>query len=214
MLGGLIGACRKRITSLETFYAANDLHERASEVERTRLRLKRAVRDAEVALEQHHAHTTTPPAPRTSTTQLRVRLTPEEFEDLQQRRTAHRQSQAHLTKGEGKLMWEHTAARPGHTVSRLHGVAGLISEGPWSDPARFSHREDTDAAKWITKDGFDSTGKHPQRLQPRASEVTGPSAGPYTTSRAEVVLVRPNETPYSVDKNNRFTPIVTTGSRT
>ena len=179
-----------RIQQLEQFYGDNDLHEKASVVEHQRLKLKRMLRSIDPIIEnaKHEQK------PRKAVTQLRISLTAQEFDELQSRRQALKDvNKQFLEKGSGNLSWENNTISTGHSKARQLGQAGLYSEGAWKDPTRFSHRPDQQQENWMTKQGFATLPTKQQSAYPSGSLVTGASAGPYLSSRADVVLLRPNE---------------------
>eukprot|EP01064_Diplonema_japonicum_P003234 TRINITY_DN12110_c0_g1_i1.p1 TRINITY_DN12110_c0_g1~~TRINITY_DN12110_c0_g1_i1.p1 ORF type:complete len:286 (+),score=27.79 TRINITY_DN12110_c0_g1_i1:72-860(+) len=213
VLLNLMNSCSGRIVQYERFYSDNDLHERAPVIEQQRLKLKRCLCEA-------NELPPPPPPPREGSsmgpkpgfTQLKIRLTPKEFKELQTRRKALRElsrtQQSHyLEKGQGSLSWEGSTINKGHSQAMVDGSAGLYSEGPWVDP---NVQPQQSPSSWVSKQNFATQLKHPQPDPGYvASQVTGSSAGPFTTSRAEVVLSRPREPRAPIDPSHRFTHVAT-----
>ena len=92
VLDGLLASCKTRIAELEAFYSANDLHASAFLVEQQRIKLKRAVVDADTQMQQQQQQQQQQPPAGVGgpTATLRVRLTASEFQELQRRRAEAR----------------------------------------------------------------------------------------------------------------------------
>eukprot|EP01063_Lacrimia_lanifica_P004463 TRINITY_DN12502_c0_g1_i1.p1 TRINITY_DN12502_c0_g1~~TRINITY_DN12502_c0_g1_i1.p1 ORF type:complete len:271 (+),score=58.94 TRINITY_DN12502_c0_g1_i1:93-905(+) len=217
VLAKLLRACRGRIHDMEAFYLAHDLEANVEQIETLRHKLKRAVRVGEAAVTEAgdgaflDDHRSTPtPTPRIPAPRLGKKLTRDEVERAKTSRDGARRGRGYLTKGHGSLVWETSTHRPGgHSFMRLRGAAGLLSETPWIDPGKFSHRPPQQAEKWITAGGFNTIiPTAPKHVLPHASKCTGSSAGPWRTGRAEVVLTRTERPELDIDPSSRFTPIV------
>eukprot|EP01059_Diplonema_ambulator_P016187 TRINITY_DN2752_c0_g1_i2.p1 TRINITY_DN2752_c0_g1~~TRINITY_DN2752_c0_g1_i2.p1 ORF type:complete len:235 (+),score=40.47 TRINITY_DN2752_c0_g1_i2:178-882(+) len=207
-LQGLVKCCTARIAQYERFYSENDLHERAPIIEQQRLKLKRCLREAEEVPQSAPQVR----RPQVGFTQLKIKLTAKEFKELQGRRKALKELAAkgqggYLEKGQGTLSWETAPINKGHSKAMVEGTAGLYHEGQWTDPSRQTHRSPPNRAAWVTQSDFNTHLASPPSA-PLGAQVTGPSSGPFITSRPEVVLTRPREPRTPIDPHQRFTPVV------
>ncbi|KAJ9459556.1 hypothetical protein DIPPA_32066 [Diplonema papillatum] len=140
-------------------------------------------------------------------TQLRIRLTPKEYEEIVAKREAYRQlRKPYLGKGFGSQAWENNSISTAHAQSRERGEHGLYSEMPYVDPSSVTTRPAADPSKWVagSDQPFCTVLQRDKRSGRVPSVVTGSSAGPFLSSRAEVVMTRPNDALHPVDPTHDF----------